>query len=362
MKVLHVITSLHMGGAEKLMVDLIPRLNKKGIECDLLTFDNTVTPFRQSLELSGVKIYDFGKNGSSYSLRNLIKLIPILKRYDIVHTHNTAPQLYAAMVSLLYPAISLVTTEHNTSNRRRNWKWYAPIDRWMYSRYRIVISISDKAEEKLLDYIPNLKTEHRVVYNGIPLNDYAKSIPNIQIQNEYPDIIKIFMIAGFRYQKDHPTAIKSLQYLPDNYHLFLVGDGVERKNCEKLTSNLYLNNRVHFMGKRSDVPSLLKTADICLISSHWEGFGLAAVEGMAAGVPVVASNIPGVAEVVKGAGVLFEQGNPKDLAKIITNLINDKNLYYQVSQACVKRAQDYSIEKMVNNYFNVYVELNNLNK
>ena len=119
------------------------------------------------------------------------------------------------------------------------------------------------------------------------------------INEAFGGIVRIFMVAGFRYQKDQPTAINSLKFLPKNYHLFLVGDGPECNKCQQLVNEQNLSERVHFLGKRSDVASLLKSADICVISSHWEGFGLAAVEGMAAGKPVVASNIPGVAEVVR---------------------------------------------------------------
>ncbi len=101
MKVLHVITSLETGGAEKLMVDLIPRFINIGIKCDLLTFNGKNTPFKMAIEKAGVKVYDFGENARVYSPMNIFRMIPFLKRYDIVHTHNTAPQLFAAIGSVL---------------------------------------------------------------------------------------------------------------------------------------------------------------------------------------------------------------------------------------------------------------------
>ena len=124
MKILHVITSLRTGGAEKLMVDLLPRLKVKGYDVDLLLFDGTATPFRRDVEDAGINVFDLGNEGSVYFPSKLMKLIPYLRKYDVVHTHNTAPQLFAAISSLVGCGI-LCTTEHNTSNRRRKWKWYA---------------------------------------------------------------------------------------------------------------------------------------------------------------------------------------------------------------------------------------------
>lgn len=353
MKVLHVISSLEIGGAEKLMVDLIPQFIERGIKCDLLTFNGRNTPFKMKLEKSGVKVFDFGEDTRIYSPLNIFRIIPFLRRYDIVHTHNTAPQLFAAIGSVLC-SVTLCTTEHTTSNRRRGWRWYAPIDRWMYSRYKEIISISEKTQESLISYLPMLKTPHIVVCNGIPLKDYANAEPDRTILENYHDKFRITMVAGFRYQKDHPTAIRSLIYLPEEFNLFLVGDGVERAKCESLVKQLSLEDRVHFLGRRQDVASILKASHISLISSHWEGFGLAAVEGMAAGCPVIASDIPGVAEVVNGAGILFQQGDAQDLASKIQAIATDEKLYMDVREDCIKRAMEYSIEKMVSGYMNIY--------
>ena len=92
MKILHVITSLRTGGAEKLMVDLLPRLKAKGLDVELLLFDGTGTPFRRSAEAAGIKVHDLGTGGSVYSPMRLFKLIPYLRKYDVVHTpqHRTS--------------------------------------------------------------------------------------------------------------------------------------------------------------------------------------------------------------------------------------------------------------------------------
>lgn len=150
-----------------------------------------------------------------------------------------------------------------------------------------------------------------------------------------------------------------MQYLPNDIHLYLVGDGERRHEIEKLVIDLKLGDRVHLMGIRTDIPQLLNRADIVIMSSHWEGFGLAAVEGMAAKKPTVASDVDGLREVVKDAGVLFPHSNPKALANIIVKLANDKEYYNNVANNCFNRAKQFDISKMVEGYAEVYNSLTN---
>ena len=204
MKILHVITSLRIGGAEKLMVDLLPRLKAKGLEVDLLLFDGMDTPFRQEIETKGIKVFDLGVGGSIYSPLRLLKLIPFIKEYDVIHTHNTAPQLFAAIGSMLCSVV-LCTTEHTTSNRRRSWRWYASIDCWMYNRYRKVICISKKAEENLRGFIGDSKADICTINNGVDIARYAHALPSKELEAIAPGSRKIIMVAGFRWEKDQDT-------------------------------------------------------------------------------------------------------------------------------------------------------------
>lgn len=111
------------------------------------------------------------------------------------------------------------------------------------------------------------------------------------------------------------------------------------------------------MGVRDDVPGLLKSASIAVMSSHWEGFGLAAAEAMAAGMPVIASDVDGLSEVVQGAGVLFEHGNERQLAHKILQLESDRGLYDRVAARCMERAAGFDIAQMVRGYDRLYRSL-----
>ncbi len=353
MKILHVITSLRTGGAEKLMVDLLPRLKQKGLDVELLLFDGTDTPFRRDAEAAGIKVHDLGIGGSVYSPLRLFRLIPFLRKYDVVHTHNTAPQLFAAIGSVVC-SVLLCTTEHTTSNRRRGWTWYASVDRWMYSRYRKVICISAKAEENLRGYIGKSHAEIITINNGVDVEKYASAPSSPELERIAPGSRKIIMVAGFRWEKDQDTLIKAMAHLPEYFHLFLVGDGVRRKECEALAAHTGVAERVHFLGIRSDVPALLHAADYVVMSSHFEGLSLSSVEGMSVGKPFLASDVDGLREVVKGAGVLFPHGDADSLTNEILKLEKSPELYRSVAGSCRIHAAEFDIHKMANKYFEQY--------
>lgn len=356
MKILHVITSLRTGGAEKLMVDLLPRLRQHGHDVELLLFDGTDTPFRRAAESTGIRVMDLGKGGSVYSPARFFKLLPYLRKYDVVHTHNTAPQLFAAIGSVLCSVV-LCTTEHNTSNRRRRWRWYTPVDRWMYNRYKQVICISAKAEENLRQYIGHSRAEIMTINNGVDVERYALAIPSTELEAIAPGSRKIIMVAGFRWEKDQDTLIKSLNELPQRFHLFLVGDGVRRPELEAIVMDENLANRVHFLGLRIDVPQLLHAADFVVMSSHFEGLSLSSVEGMSVGKPFLASDVDGLREVVCGAGILFPHQSAETLAREIMALENSPEEYRSVADACRQRASQFDISKMAEGYSELYQSL-----
>lgn len=171
--------------------------------------------------------------------------------------------------------------------------------------------------------------------------------------------MRIVQIAAFRGQKDQDCLIRAAQLLPTEYEVSFVGDGERREECEQLALSLGLADRIHFMGIQSNIPGILKEMDIVVMSSHWEGFGLAAVEGMAAGKPVIASDVDGLREIVGDAGVLFPPGDEEALAAEILKLSEDETYYCEVASRCRRRADEFDISKMVQEYENVYKEILN---
>ncbi len=358
MRILHIITSLLTGGAEKLMVDLLPRIQNEGHTVELLLIDGTRTPFYEQLEQKGVKIHSLSNGGRIYSLSNLSKTIHFLRKnkYDVVHTHNTASQLYAAVANILCPLV-LCTTEHSTSNRRRDLKWYRTLDRWMYRNYKSVVCISQQTEENLRKYLQDDNINICTISNGIDVRTYADAKANTEMMTAKGTKKIMAMVGAFRYQKDQDTLVKAVKLLPANYELWLIGDGERSSIVKFLAKTEGVADRVKFLGVRNDVASILKVADVVTHSSHIEGFGLAAVEGMAAGKPVIASDVTGLAEIVKGYGLIFPHGDAFALANEVNKLMTDKEYYNKVAKRCADHATDFDISKMVVGYLNVYKKI-----
>lgn len=362
MKILHIINSLATGGAEKLLLETLPLYQKNGIQADILLLNDYDTPFLSELkEINCSTIYTAGKR-SVYHPINIFKIIPFLKKYDIAHVHLFPAQYYVVIAKIIsFSKIKLIFTEHSTSNKRMENKWFHYFDRKVYSLYHTIVCITPEVKNALTAHLRSKKNNIQVISNGVNINKIKKEIPYAKGEFIEGTIISdrlLIQVAAFRFEKDQQTLIKALQFLPENVKLLLVGDGILRRDCEDLALRLNLQKRVVFLGNRMDIPRLLKTADIAVLSSHFEGFGLVAVEGMAAGKPFVASDVPGLAAVVDGAGILFEKGNALDLADKIAGLLADKAYYESVASACQQRAAEYNIDKMVDQHIKLYQSVN----
>lgn len=367
MRILQVITSLEMGGAETLVVNLIPRLQALGNTVDLCVFDGKETPLTQRLreESPQTKIYALGHG--VYNPLYIIKLAKIMKNYDIVHTHNSSPQLFVAIASL-FSQTNLVSTEHNTSNRKRNWKWYRPIESWMYGRYDHVICISNIAEEKLKEYMGGewlVKSSNKyksitTINNGIDVNAISKAEPCKELLDLKESRKSILMVAGFRKQKNQDTIIRALTLLDkEKCEVWFAGIGERMEEVKQLAFSLGVSDRVRFLGLRTDIPNVLRAADVIVMSSHWEGLSLSNVEGMSAHRPFIASDVNGLKEVTKGYGILFPHEDAKALAEEIEHLASDEAYYNEIAERCYNRALEFDISNTVSGYADVYKNILN---
>ena len=367
MRILQVITSLDMGGAETLVVNLIPRLQALGNTVDLCVFNGTETPLTQRLkkECPQTKIFTLGHG--VYNPLYIFKLVKIMKNYDIVHTHNSSPQLFVAIASL-FNSPKLVSTEHNTSNRKRNWKWYRPIESWMYGRYDHVICISKIAEEKLREYMGGewlVKSSNKyesitTINNGIDVNAISKATPCKELLDLKESRKSILMVAGFRKQKNQDTIIRALTLLDkEKYEVWFAGIGERMEEVKQLAFSLGVSDRVRFLGLRTDIPNVLRAADVIVMSSHWEGLSLSNVEGMSAHKPFIASDVNGLKEVTKGYGLLFPHEDAKALAEEIEHLASDEAYYNEIAERCYNRALEFDISNTVSGYVDVYKNIFN---
>lgn len=353
MRVLHVINSLELGGAEVLLCDLIPSLRERGIEVSVALLKRCDTRLERTLQdILGCEIYGVSRNvRSPTQISWLARLVP---GFDVVHSHLFPTQYWVALAAKIGRSHArLVTTEHNPDNKRRDkkaWKWP---DRWMYTQYNSIVCNSRATADALELWIPETRQRTVVIPNGIVLHRYRDARKGNNPVRDFP--LAIF-VARLDPQKDHVTLLRALSRVPQ-LRLRLVGDGVLRKPLEKLVEESGLRERVDFLGYRDDIPLLLGQADFYVHSTLSDGFGIAAVEAMAAGLPVIASDVPGLSWVVGDAGILCKPGDEEGLAHQMLRLANSPELRSALSAKGKERAKQFDIENVTDAYIQLYESL-----
>lgn len=352
MKVLHVIDSLILAGVEVLVSEMVPRMRDRGLDVSVAVLKELDNPLERDLRAIGIPFIKL-PSYSFYDPRFALALRKVVRNFDVVQANLFPAQLWVAIANgLAGRPVSLVTTEQSTYNRRRRWL-LRPVDRWMYESYAAVACNSQGTAEEFVRWLPDMRPRVSVIPNGVPFEKFASAEPSQELKKLTRGQPTVIFVARFDSAKDHPTLLRSMTVLP-GIQLVLVGDGVLRSSMESLANDLTLGDRVHFLGRRSDVPNLLKAADVYVHSSNWEGFGIAAVEAMAAGLPVIASDVPGLAEVVRGAGICFPPGDSARLAQEIRALLDSPARRAELIKSGQMRAQEYSIDSSVDAYIRMY--------
>ena len=357
MKILKIINSLEAGGAEKLVVDMAIEFHKNGIEVTLLLLNGIGTPLKKKLKsFPGIQLHSLTTGKNIYNPLLGLKLKSWLSNYDIIHVHLFPSSYWVALANIIsFKRHNIIFTEHNTTNRRRSKPVFKIIDRIIYKQFKSIVSISDAVDQSLKQHLGKNFSNIIKIHNGIHLETIEKAIPYPKKELGFIDSHKLILqVSSFTPQKDQITLIKALKHLPKSYIVLLVGDGPLIDKCKTIVKQLNLETRVHFLGIRDDVPRLLKSVDTIILSSHYEGLSLSCIEGMASGKPFIASNTPGLGDIVKDAGLLFEDENDKELAQTITNLFSNPKHYNKTIEQCIKRSKKFNINMMIKSYVELY--------
>ena len=365
MKILHVIDNLSMGGGQNLLIGLAGIQQRLGHEVCVLALESCDdTLVKSKIESEGVKVEVVSEKIGLYNPLQILLLIPWLKKYDIAHVHLFPALYWAGFAKLLSLKKPIVYTEHSTKNRRRIHPILRRVDNFVYQNcYDMVIACADKALETYIQVYPNVR-HVCAINNGVDTKKYreAKPYTKQELLGISEDSFVVTMVARFMYMKRQDTIVEAIQKLPQKFHACFVGSDPSYEGLLKVKSlaeSLGVSNRIHFLYLRSDVPRILKTSDVVMMSSEYEGLSLSSIEGMAAGKPFLATNVNGLREVVQDAGELFELCNSDELAKILRRLECDDRYYNEMAERCCKRAFEYDIYQMVEKYLSVYDDLLN---
>jgi len=350
--IVHVVNSLAYAGAELFVARLACLQSKLGADVNVIVLGEANSSIINDLLENDVKVIILN-NEKLVGIICFNSLIRALAKLEarIIHAHLFPSQYYVSLIKLFNSKDRhYVTTEHSTSNRRRDYLFFRLLEKFIYSNFDIVYCISGPVQDALVEWVPNIQQSTIVIENGIDLNSIVLSkptdiatIPGLRI----PFALCVGRLAP---EKGQQFAIMAMKHHPD-LDLLLIGDGVEKKNLLSLASELGVENRIYFLPTRPDVYSFMKACSVYIQPSLWEGFGLAALEAIACGAKVVCSDVPGMKDLLVPLGASsFECADPDDLARKIEAALLVETLYslhnfpdrYSMSTTAINYIKSYS--------------------
>lgn len=358
------------GGSGVVATELGKALAKKGHEIHFITYSQPVrlggfteNVFYHEVSVSDYPLFDF----QPYETELASKMVDVVKyeKLDIIHVHYAIPHASAAFMAkqiLKTEGIDIpyVTTLHGTDitlvGRQPSFE---PVITFCINESDAVTAVSDSLKRDTLKHF-NIENEITVVPNFISL-DKKRSDTKINRNMYASDDERIVChVSNFRKVKRVEDVIRvfaaAIKKVPSK--LLFVGDGPERYSCEQLCRELSLCEHILFLGKIRDTSDVLAICDAFLLPSETESFGLAALEAMSMGVPVVSSNSGGIPEVNKHgfSGYLSDVGDVEDMAQNLVHILDSKNLS-TFSENALIQAAEFTISKVLPMYEDIYTKL-----
>ena len=361
------------GGSGIVATELGMALANRGHQVHFISYETPIrldrfldNIFFHEVEIPHYPLFEF----NLYPLALAGKIIDVIKyeKLDIIHSHYAIPHAISGILSkdiLAEKNVKLVTTLHGTDITLVGLEpAFHPLVKYSLEKSDAVTAVSEylkskteqsfKADKKI-DVITNFIDPE--IYKRIPCPNIRKHIA--------PNDEKILMhISNFRAVKRVPDTIRILAEVVKTHKvkLVLIGDGPDRSESEKLARELGVWEHVKFLGKQHALVELLSAADVFLLPSQSESFGLSALEAMACGVPVVASNIGGIPEVVlhRETGYIAEFGDVERMAKYVRDLLDNPKKWQAFSETGIRIARErFDANIIIKQYEDVYERVMN---
>lgn len=361
MRVCFIITGLTMGGAERQVVDLSDELSNIGhsVKIISLTGDVIVKPKSNSVEIISLKTK---KNIVSY-LHAIIKARKIIKAFkpDVVHSHMIHANIFSRIMRLFIYIPKLICTAHsNNEGGKMRMLAYRFTDKLS----DITTNVSDDAVDIYIKNKAAPRNKIITVSNGLDVRNFSFSGEHRQEKRKLLSIDNdcyLYLAVGRLCDaKDYPNLLNAFSLLlrstEEKIFLAIIGDGIERENIEKLIYSLNITEHVKLLGLQKDVNKWLSAADSYVLSSNYEGFGLALAEAMLTERFVIATDCGGVKDVINGYGLLVPVSNHKLLAEAMSKSLhiskNERmNIGYNARKYIVNK---FSFSIIINNWIYLY--------
>ena len=347
--ILHISRTMYIGGAERIVYQLSSDLKD---EFDSVHVASTGGLWEPKLEAQGIihhKIQDIDSKNPLTVLKLLLTIYQIIKTNDItlVHTHHRMAAFYIRLLKLINPKLVHVYTAHNVFKDKLSLYRFS-----LKNAYSI--AVGQAVNQNLKDDVG--VADSTVIYNGVILKQSNRQVDEIMKF----DGIKLGCIARLSEQKGLTYLIDAISLISDeNLRLFIVGDGELRAELENKVKELNLEDKVSFLGYRQDIVECINSFDFLVSSSLFEGLALNVIEAFMNGKTMVATDIPGINEVVtKENGILVPAKDARALASAIESLATDSTLRTRLAHQAKKDYEEkFSYPLFLENYRKFYQKL-----
>ncbi len=357
------------GGSGIVATELGKALAKKGHEIHFITYSHPVRlgMFTENIFYHEVKVSDYPLfQYEPYETVLASKIVDVVKHecIELLHVHYAIPHASAAFMARqilesqdVY--VPFVTTLHGTDiTLVGKDSSFEPVITFCLNQSDAVTAVSEDLKKDTYLHFDTDKEIH-VIPNFIPVpKDKAIVAQSVRRRYAHDDEPILCHVSNFRKVKRVQDVIRIFAKVNSKKksNLLFVGDGPERHRVEELCRELELCDRVKFLGKIRDARHVLEIADLFLLPSETESFGLAALEAMALGVPVISSNTGGIPEVnLHGySGLLSNVGDIDDMAKNALIILSTKESLEKYKENAIERAKQFDIHKIVSEYEDLY--------
>jgi glycosyltransferase involved in cell wall biosynthesis len=348
MRVVHVHRIRGIGGSERHLLTLLPALAELGVEPVLVGLDDPGWDVAQFYDALDVPVYRIpAPRDLDPQLVRRLRAVLRAAEPDVVHTHLVHADVYGAAAAGRRP---LVSTKHNDDPFRVGP--FRHVERLLARRAARVIAITESLRRFNVERVGLPPEKVTTIHYGMDAPPAAWGTADLDL----PDGPLLVAIARLVPQKGLDVAVRALQGADAT--LVVLGEGPERQRLESLARELGV--RLVLPGRVGDVSAVLRRADVLVHPARWEGFGLALLEGMLCALPVVASRVSSIPEIVEDGetGLLVPPDDPAALRRAIERVLADGELRLRLGEAGLRRAHaEFSVGRMASRTLGVYDEI-----
>lgn len=353
MKIIQVMPEFAVGGAEIMAENLSYELKKLGCEVIVVSLFNLHTAITDRMEQNGIRVEFFDKKpGLDLSqIRKLYKFFRVEKP-DVVHTHRNAIQ-YGALAAYFARVTCKIHTLHSIAEKE-NGKIQRKFNRMLFKYFGVVpVSLSKLIQDSVIEEYRIKAEDTPIILNGMPLEKYHK-----KTDYEINGSVKIIHVGRFAEPKNHYGLIKAFKTICKSYPdatLNLFGTGELEEDIRAFVKKEGLEKNVVFNGVSHNIEDELIKNDIFCLPSIYEGVPLTLIEAMASAMPIVATSVGGISNMLENEIDAFViDNNTKTISDSIIKLIVSKESRETMGQNAYNRTRDFSSFNMAKQYMNLY--------